>query len=780
MLSGVKHLLIALLILLFTPALLAQPLAQDALTRALEAAGENRPQLEAALARVPEDQCSGLRWLVEHMPADDLKTLGADYLVENCTLAYEAWRASPWKDQLGEELFLDAVLPYASINERRDAWRADFRSRFAPLVKDAKSPGEAAAILNNEVFGLVGVKYSTKRRKADQSPYESMETGLASCTGLSVLLIDACRSVGVPARFVGTPLWSDGSGNHSWVEVWDDGWHFTGAAEPSGHELDKAWFTGRAAGATREDPRHAIYAVTWRKTPIKFPMVWKRGEPAIHAVDVTDRYTRGAETLEIGNAYVRFRVLGADGERCAASVRCTKGAVTVFEGEAKDERFDANDHLTAELPLGVELAVTASFEGRSATQSLQIDKVEQLVTITLGGEPVPQERVPQEPVTVQTVNESLRAHLASGAPDLETQPFARIPLSAAGAAVCRELLWTNHARRIRAERAQELEARVLEIDGAKMPFWYTVRGEKPAGGRSLFLSMHGGGGAPKKVNDRQWENQKKLYEPEEGIYLAPRAPTDTWNLWHQAHIDGLFDRLIENLVVLEEVDPDRVYLMGYSAGGDGVYQLAPRMADRFAAAAMMAGHPNETSPDGLRNLAFTLHMGGDDDAYDRAGVARRWKELLAELAAQDEGGYEHWVEVHEGKGHWMDKEDAAAVPWMACYTRDLRSPRVVWRQDDVTHTRFYWLADPEPAARRRIVVEREGQELRIVESGGAKRLALRLDDDMLDLDQEVVVSDGERELFRGRVPRTIEVLARTLAERGDPRGVFSGEVVVDL
>ena len=40
-------------------------------------------------------------------------------------------------------------------------------------------------------------------------------------------------------------------------------------------------------------------------------------------------------------------------------------------------------------------------------------------------------------------------------------------------------------------------------------------------------------------------------------------------------------------IVFEDVDPNRVYLLGYSAGGDGVYQLAPRMADRFAAASMM-------------------------------------------------------------------------------------------------------------------------------------------------------------------------------------------------
>ena len=108
-----------------------------------------------------------------------------------------------------------------------------------------------------------------------------------------------------------------------------------------------------------------------------------------------------------------------------------------------------------------------------------------------------------------------------------------------------------------------------------MKFDFIVFGEKPKNGRSLFISMHGGGGAPPKVNESQWRNQMRLYKPKEGIYLCPRAPTDTWNLWHQSHIDPLFDRLIENLIIFEGVDPERVYLMGYSAGGDGVYQLAP-------------------------------------------------------------------------------------------------------------------------------------------------------------------------------------------------------------
>jgi len=142
---------------------------------------------------------------------------------------------------------------------------------------------------------MLNVRYSTKRPKADQSPYESIEARLASCTGLSIILIDACRAVGVPARFVGTPLWSDGSGNHSWVEIWDGDWHFTGAAEPAGDELDRAWFAGKAAAARSDVPRNAIYAVSFEWTPLRFPIIWRRGIDYVRAVNVTERYALSEE-----------------------------------------------------------------------------------------------------------------------------------------------------------------------------------------------------------------------------------------------------------------------------------------------------------------------------------------------------------------------------------------------------------------------------------------------------------------------------------------------------
>ena len=85
----------------------------------------------------------------------------------------------------------------------------------------------------------------------------------------------------------------------------------------------------------------------------------------------------------------------------------------------------------------------------------------------------------------------------------------------------------KHAEMIRKERAQEIADRKLVLGDLSMPFWMKTFGDAPKNGRSLWISMHGGGSAPKEVNDQQYENQKKLYQLEEGIYLVPRAPTDT-------------------------------------------------------------------------------------------------------------------------------------------------------------------------------------------------------------------------------------------------------------
>ena len=55
--------------------------------------------------------------------------------------------------------------------------------------------------------------------KQRSAPVQTWAAGHASCTGLSIFLISALRSVGIPVRLAGTPAWVLTDGNHDWVEV---------------------------------------------------------------------------------------------------------------------------------------------------------------------------------------------------------------------------------------------------------------------------------------------------------------------------------------------------------------------------------------------------------------------------------------------------------------------------------------------------------------------------------------------------------------------------------
>ena len=346
-------------------------------------------------------------------------------------------------------------------------------------------------------------------------------------------------------------------------QIWDEGWQFTGACEPTGDKLNQGWFKGRAATAITDDPLHAIYAVSYKKTPSAFPMVWDPRNQSISAVNVTDRYTKNFEPLPEGFVEVMMKVTDKSGQRVATHFKIlTLDGELVFEGKSKDERFDANDHCLVRLKEGKEYAIKLS---GSPSKPINWVAVRQDGPYTLVISPDPESSTDNSSVSadrrvkgkpsVSNGNDpsiaALRKYLDLAVEDrgeLQSKSFASQSLTEPVARQAAEMLWSDHLRRIRDQRKQEMEAGQVKMGDLVMPFYYRTFGEKPEDGRSLYISMHGGGGAPPQVNDQQWENQKRLYTLSEGVYLVPRAPTNTWNLWHQGHIDGMFGRLIENMI----------------------------------------------------------------------------------------------------------------------------------------------------------------------------------------------------------------------------------------
>jgi len=272
---------------IYSAAKIVGPVYQKDVLSALRKSGRNGWELIKAIEKTPPQQLEATAFLIANMPGRDLVALKGDYLLENTRLAYQAIQEAPWGKDIPQEIFLNDVLPYAIINEHRDNWRADLYQRFMGIAGSSKTIDQAVVVLNKYVFDALKVSYSaTKRPKPDQSPYESIRAHYASCTGLSILLTDALRAVGIPARIVAVPWWADGSGNHTWVEIWDGQWHYIGAGEST--VLDQAWFTQKAS---RTDAGHPIFATSFMKTGIFLPMCWAPGLHFVPAVNITENYT---------------------------------------------------------------------------------------------------------------------------------------------------------------------------------------------------------------------------------------------------------------------------------------------------------------------------------------------------------------------------------------------------------------------------------------------------------------------------------------------------------
>lgn len=376
--------------------------------------------------------------------------------------------------------------------------------------------------------------------------------------------------------------------------------------------------------------------------------------------------------------------------------------------------------------------------------------------------------------------QSLQKWLENGNGKIENQKFATKPLkNLEDAQLAAELIYAKKAEKLRKQFSRDWDEKKFTYGDYVMNFDYKIFGNEPKDGRSLFISMHGGGNTKPEVNDQQWKNQVALYSPKEGIYVAPRAAVDDWNMWFQPHIDVLFNNIIISAIAFKNVDPNKVYIMGYSAGGDGVYRLATRMADRWAAAAMMAGHPGDVSPLNLRNIGFSLWMGGNDGAYNRNKEAERFGDLLDSLAYADPGHYWHDVNIIAGKGHWMDRADSVALKWMSKFRRNPYPQKIVWKQDEVIKDNFYWLFVSKQEAKKgnEVIVECKNNTITIIKNDYSF-LEIGLNDELIDFSKPVTVMYNGNRIFKGSLYRTIEKIYKSIEIRGDPASVFSATISV--
>ena len=360
-------------------------------------------------------------------------------------------------------------------------------------------------------------------------------------------------------------------------------------------------------------------------------------------------------------------------------------------------------------------------------------------------------------------------------------------------------------------RLEEIEKKEMKYGEVTMRYGLSVIGEPGENGYPLYVAMHGGGfGETPDMNNRQWEHMAVYYKDsvKSGVYVNPRGVRDTWDTHGNPESFPLYDRLIENMILFYNVDPNKVYFLGFSAGGDGVYIISPRMADRMAATHMSAGHHNGTSIMNLHNTPIQLQVGIHDDAYGRNKVTVEYQEKLDGLEKQY-GGYVHNTFVHLDKGHnffdnhptdpqrvladnytWLHTDalservtDTNAIRFLDQFTRNPLPNKIVWdltnRAPLRTVESFYWVrADKETTEGLLVIhLDKENNAVVVEDESTVKKFSILLNDDMLDLDApvKIVTKNGEKVVT---VERSEDVLNQTTVERGDKNYQFAAVVEV--
>jgi len=386
-------------------------------------------------------------------------------------------------------------------------------------------------------------------------------------------------------------------------------------------------------------------------------------------------------------------------------------------------------------------------------------------------------------------------------------------------------IWDEYLRKQRQDekRVQEHRDQVVTYGGKTMKYFAVTKGEQPDGGYPLYIALHGGGQESTEYNDGAWQRMQANYvrSIRQGVYLAPRGITDTWDMHFQPESYVLYDRLIENMILFEPVNPDKIYLLGFSAGGDGVYQIAPRMADRWAAVHMSAGHPNSVDLCNLASTPIALQVGQNDQMYDRNLETAKMDQLLEALAGETPGSYTHTTWIHFQKGHRIPDNDPAellnnvlqnpqkwlsldisdtkvantnAIRWLTQFERNPRPAKVIWdlnvRADRTAEAlwgheghgrQHYWIDvgdhTSESLGVDRIIVDldRSHNTIRVEEAGSYLRLLI--DAEMLNLEEPVrIMVDGGIHIVvvrpTGKVPK------ETAKQRGDPRYVFDASITL--
>ena len=137
--------------------------------------------------------------------------------------------------------------------------------------------------------------------------------------------------------------------------------------------------------------------------------------------------------------------------------------------------------------------------------------------------------------------------------------------------------------------------------------------------RPLIIFLHGAGEvrqdvtALKKLDLFHYANGRIPVEDFPFIVVSPHTPKHGWN---PRKVVDFLDGILAERRFRYKIDPERIYLSGFSMGGFGTFQVASVFPDRFAAIVPVSGGGEPEMAESLLIVPTWAFHGDADDVVD--------------------------------------------------------------------------------------------------------------------------------------------------------------------
>jgi dienelactone hydrolase len=346
---------------------------------------------------------------------------------------------------------------------------------------------------------------------------------------------------------------------------------------------------------------------------------------------------------------------------------------------------------------------------------------------------------------------------------------------------CRDIPpdWADQAFRAERRSGQVPGATLRVMTSAPFAGWPYVlyvpedyRGDEPF---PLVIVL--GGGPGKAIPTVQ--GMRDSLESRGFLGLFPQARGSWWDKASISAVRVLLDEVLESL----NVDPNRVYLTGFSNGGTGTFLYSTLWPHRLAAAASLMGGglpffiEEAPATDNLRALPMLFVHGEKDEVIPMQATVATVKAIKRLDASAP-------VESHilAGRGHdiVVGGDDGLTLPFFEARKRDPFPRRVRFATRSLEFARAFWIDIAAKDGGQAEVQGEIGPDNAItVTTRRVTRLRVLLRRELLADGAPVVVRWNGREAFRGPFQEDCGLLASTWRQTRDPFLAHSFEVDLD-